>query len=79
MKTQMTLFVLWVHVKVPVTARYYQSGVPSAVSRFIKYTGYGNAAGLLVARGLLAGGRGASCYSDDEDSDTEEYKEAKAQ
>ncbi|CAG06212.1 unnamed protein product, partial [Tetraodon nigroviridis] len=48
------------------------------VSRFIKYTGYGNAAGLLVTRGLLAGGRGAGCYSDDEDSDTEEYKEAKA-
>lgn len=49
------------------------------MSRFIKYTGYGNAAGLLVTRGLLAGGRGAGCYSDDEDSDTEEYREAKAQ
>ncbi|MED6239843.1 Synembryn-A, partial [Ataeniobius toweri] len=24
-------------------------------SRFIKYTGYGNAAGLLAARGLLRG------------------------
>ncbi|CAB1313626.1 unnamed protein product [Coregonus sp. 'balchen'] len=41
------------------------------------YTGYGNAAGLLVARGLLAGGRGETLYSDDEDSDTEEYKSAK--
>uniref|UniRef100_A0A4W6E1G2 Synembryn n=1 Tax=Lates calcarifer TaxID=8187 RepID=A0A4W6E1G2_LATCA len=37
------------------------------VSRFVKYTGYGNAAGLLAARGLL-----------DSDSDTEEYREAKA-
>ncbi|XP_029697717.1 chaperone Ric-8A isoform X2 [Takifugu rubripes] len=49
------------------------------VSRFIKYTGYGNAAGLLVTRGLLAGGRGSGFYSDDEDSDTEEYREAKTQ
>lgn len=43
----------------------------------MKYTGYGNAAGLLVARGLLAGGRGETQYSEDEDSDTEEYKSAK--
>ncbi|XP_070686331.1 chaperone Ric-8B isoform X3 [Pempheris klunzingeri] len=43
----------------------------------LKYTGYGNAAGLLVARGLLAGGRGETQYSEDEDSDTEEYKSAK--
>ncbi|KAG7522854.1 hypothetical protein JOB18_032239 [Solea senegalensis] len=50
-----------------------------SVSRFIKYTGYGNAAGLLVARGLLSGGRDAGIYSEDEDSETEEYKEAKAQ
>eukprot|EP00062_Callorhinchus_milii_P027968 gi/632991931/ref/XP_007884846.1/ PREDICTED: synembryn-A-like [Callorhinchus milii] len=47
------------------------------VSRFVKYTGYGNAAGLLAARGLLGGGRGEGSYSEDEDSDTEEYKEAK--
>ncbi|XP_067830460.1 synembryn-A-like isoform X2 [Heptranchias perlo] len=47
------------------------------VSRFIKYTGYGNAAGLLAARGLLGGGKGEGKYSEDEDSDTEEYKEAK--
>lgn len=26
-----------------------------SVPRFIKYTGYGNAAGLLAARGLMAG------------------------
>nr|NP_001165673.1 synembryn-A [Xenopus laevis]AAZ23806.1 synembryn [Xenopus laevis] len=48
------------------------------VSRFVKYTGYGNAAGLLAARGLLAGGRGEGCYSEDDDTDTEEYREAKA-
>lgn len=49
----------------------------SAVSRFVKYTGYGNAAGLLAARGLMAGGREEGEYSEDEDTDTEEYKEAK--
>ncbi|XP_055078509.1 synembryn-A isoform X2 [Periophthalmus magnuspinnatus] len=48
------------------------------VSRFIKYTGYGNAAGLLAARGLLRGGRDSGIYSEDEDSETEEYKEFKA-
>ncbi|XP_075870839.1 chaperone Ric-8B isoform X2 [Nelusetta ayraudi] len=48
-----------------------------SVENLLKYTGYGNAAGLLVARGLLAGGRGETQYSDDEDSDTEEYKSAK--
>lgn len=49
------------------------------VSRFVKYTGYGNAAGLLAARGLLRGSRDSGIYSEDEDSETEEYKEAKAQ
>ncbi|XP_069566314.1 synembryn-A [Brachyistius frenatus] len=54
------------------------------VRRFVKYTGYGNAAGLLAARGLLNGRRNsveghyASQYSSDSDSDTEEYREAKA-
>ncbi|XP_029010681.1 synembryn-A isoform X2 [Betta splendens] len=48
------------------------------VSRFIKYTGYGNAAGLLAARGLLRVGKDLGNYSDDEESETEEYKEAKA-
>ncbi|XP_069484364.1 synembryn-B isoform X2 [Ambystoma mexicanum] len=47
------------------------------VDSLLKYTGYGNAAGLLAARGLLAGGRGERWYSDDEDTDTEEYKSAK--
>ncbi|CAL8263279.1 unnamed protein product [Merluccius merluccius] len=49
-----------------------------SVSRFIKYTGYGNAAGLLAARGLLRGVGESGIYSDDEDSETEEYREAKA-
>ncbi|KAM4717281.1 chaperone Ric-8A isoform 1-T2 [Anableps anableps] len=54
------------------------------VSRFVKYTGYGNAAGLLAARGLLNGRRNSgdgqfvSHYSSDSDSDTEEYREAKS-
>lgn len=57
---------------------------PFAVSRFVKYTGYGNAAGLLAARGLLNGRRNSGDsqyfpqYSSDSDSDTEEYREAKA-
>lgn len=48
------------------------------VGRMIKYTGYGNAAGLFAKRGLL-GGRNSEPQqqysSDSEDSDTEEYKE----
>ncbi|CAL8305477.1 unnamed protein product [Merluccius merluccius] len=52
------------------------------VSRFVKYTGYGNAAGLLAARGLLGGRHGADTwgpqYSSDSDSDTEEYRAAKS-
>ena len=47
------------------------------VGRLIKYTGYGNAAGLMADVGLLLGGhmsdRG-SYSSDSEDSDTEDYK-----
>lgn len=45
----------------------------------MKYTGYGNAAGLLATRGLL-NGHGPSPqqqYSSDSDSDTEEYRQAK--
>lgn len=49
-----------------------------SVSRFIKYTGYGNAAGLLAARGLMAASRTEGQYSEEDDTDTEEYKEAKA-
>uniref|UniRef100_A0A3B4ZK48 Synembryn n=1 Tax=Stegastes partitus TaxID=144197 RepID=A0A3B4ZK48_9TELE len=50
------------------------------VRRFVKYTGYGNAAGLLATRGLL-GGQGPRTsdaqYSSDSDSDTEEYRQVK--
>ncbi|XP_028422976.1 synembryn-A isoform X2 [Perca flavescens] len=52
------------------------------VSRFVKYTGYGNAAGLLATRGLL-GGKGSRVvssdaqYSSDSDSDTEEYRQVR--
>ncbi|XP_062335299.1 synembryn-A isoform X2 [Osmerus eperlanus] len=49
------------------------------VSRFVKYTGYGNAAGLLADYGMLGGSRPSTNtqYSSDSDSDTEEYREAK--
>nr|CAH7724157.1 unnamed protein product [Callosobruchus chinensis] len=50
------------------------------VSRMIKYTGYGNAAGLFAQKGLLAGGRdeGEDDFtSSDSDSETEEYAEYK--
>lgn len=47
------------------------------VGRMIKYTGYGNAAGLFAKRGVLDCRRidGADYSSDSEDSDTEEYKQ----
>ncbi|XP_043959298.1 synembryn-A isoform X2 [Gambusia affinis] len=49
------------------------------VRRFVKYTGYGNAAGLLATRGLLGGQRAVADaqYSSDSDSDTEEYRQMK--
>lgn len=52
------------------------------VRRFVKYTGYGNAAGLLATRGLLGGQYTASSsvtaqFSSDSDSDTEEYRQLK--
>ena len=56
---------------------------PAPVRRFVKYTGYGNAAGLLATRGLLCGQGGrrmslsAGSYSSDSDSDTEEYRQVK--
>ncbi|PSN53608.1 Synembryn-A [Blattella germanica] len=56
------------------------------VARMVKYTGYGNAAGLLAKRGLMLGGSaksscssGAHYSSDSEDSDTEIYKKHKSQ
>lgn len=43
--------------------------------KFVRYTGYGNAAGLLAYRGLMAGGKVEGVYSEsDTDSETEEYK-----
>jgi len=47
------------------------------VGRFVKYTGYGNAAGLLAQRGLMCGGHGAVYSSESEDSETEEYSQLK--
>ncbi|XP_061666434.1 synembryn-A isoform X2 [Syngnathoides biaculeatus] len=52
------------------------------VRRFVKYTGYGNAAGLLATRGLLGGSTSRTycsetAYSSDSDSDTEEYRRVK--
>ncbi|KAJ8299039.1 hypothetical protein KUTeg_023099 [Tegillarca granosa] len=47
------------------------------VNRMVKYTGYGNCAGLLAAKGLLAmgdGGEPTDYSSDSEDSETEEYE-----
>lgn len=44
--------------------------------RLVKHTGYGNAAGLFAARGLLGGINEKTTIvysSDDDDSDTEEY------
>lgn len=49
----------------------------SSVTRFVKYTGYGNAAGLLAQRGLMCGGREEDYSSESEDSETEEYSELK--
>lgn len=49
-----------------------------SVGRMIKYTGYGNAAGLFANRGILpVPDQNADCYSSDnsDDSDTDEYKE----
>ncbi|EFA12419.2 synembryn-A [Tribolium castaneum] len=51
-----------------------------SVKRMIKYTGYGNAAGLFAKRGLLGGrsDRGEADYSSgSEGSETEEYAEFK--
>ena len=49
------------------------------VKRMIKYTGYGNAAGLLAKRGLMLGGKDPTIeYSSSSDeSDTEEYREVR--
>jgi len=49
------------------------------VARFVKYTGYGNAAGLLAQRGLMCGGHSTRYSSESEESETEEYAELKSQ
>ena len=52
------------------------------VNRLIKYTGYGNAAGLLASRGLMGSFQpqaNGDYSSDDEDSETEEYAMDKSQ
>lgn len=52
-----------------------------SVARMVKYTGYGNAAGLLANRGMLMGGQ--HCEGDyssgSEESDTEEYAKLRDQ
>lgn len=45
----------------------------------IKYTGFGNAAGLFANRGLLGKTPNTEYSSDSEDSDTEEYLSYKDQ
>jgi hypothetical protein len=52
------------------------------ISRLIKYTGFGNAAGLIADLGLLANrpqNEDKNENSDDTDSDTEDYRKAKDQ
>ncbi|CAC5386463.1 Synembryn-A,Synembryn,Synembryn-B [Mytilus coruscus] len=49
-----------------------------SVQRMVKYTGYGNCAGLLANRGLLLGGKTDGNYSSNsDDSETEEYSHLK--
>lgn len=47
-----------------------------SVGRMVKYTGYGNAAGLFANRGLM-GGQPSKSSSESEDSETEEYSQHK--
>lgn len=50
------------------------------VARMVKYTGYGNAAGMFANKGLLGPNKGKSVYSSEsEDSETEEYLKHKEQ
>ncbi|XP_031830039.1 ric8 guanine nucleotide exchange factor A [Nomia melanderi] len=50
------------------------------VSRMVKYTGYGNAAGMFANKGLLGPNRKEADYSSEsEDSETEEYLKHKEQ
>lgn len=46
----------------------------------VKYTGYGNAAGMFANKGLLGGRQSETDYSSEsEDSDTDEYIKYKEQ
>ncbi|KAL6428305.1 hypothetical protein ACFW04_008541 [Cataglyphis niger] len=48
------------------------------VSRMVKYTGYGNAAGMFAKKGLLGSNQTETNYSSEsEDSETEEYLKVK--
>ncbi|KAK1123396.1 hypothetical protein K0M31_008106 [Melipona bicolor] len=50
------------------------------VARMVKYTGYGNAAGMFANKGLLGSSRKKPTYSSEsEDSETEEYLKHKEQ
>ncbi len=50
------------------------------MDRLVKYTGFGNAAGLLASYGLMGGSQARNVEdSEDENSDTEEYLEIKDQ
>ncbi|CAK9818055.1 ric8a [Anthophora quadrimaculata] len=50
------------------------------VTRMVKYTGYGNAAGMFANKGLLGTNKKKSAYSSEsEDSETEEYLKHKEQ
>ncbi|KOC64428.1 Synembryn-A [Habropoda laboriosa] len=50
------------------------------VTRMVKYTGYGNAAGMFANKGLLGTNKRKSAYSSEsEDSETEEYLKYKEQ
>lgn len=54
--------------------------IMTLVSRMIKYTGFGNAAGMFASRNLLADAAANRDYSSDsENSETEEYRECKNQ
>ena len=48
-----------------------------SVDRLIKYSGYGNCAGLLASLGLLGGSIERDNDTESEDSETEEYEKIK--
>lgn len=50
-----------------------------SVNRFVKYCGFGHAAGLLANRGILGSLNAPKHPSDSEDSETEDYKAVEAQ